>query len=811
MAKLIRSQVRGYGFAVLTVAIAHGLMLLLDRYAQIDVTTSGFLLFFVPIIVSSLYGGFKPGLLATFLTGLGIGYLFRSPNYLGFSIEEIIRISLFLLAGAGLSALIDSWQNAQSYIGLEKLQTSDRQRQEKGNYQFHSVEQQIETSALKESEKTFRFLADLMPQIVWTSRPDGWVDYYNQRWVEYTGMSLEETQGWGWEPVLHPDDLQLCIDRWRHSFETGEPYEIEYRLKRGADGVYRWHLGSALPMRDENNRIVKWFGTCTDIDDYKQAQTALQQQTIAIKNGQKWLEEVLNLMPIPLLFIEPKTARVTFANKAADELAGGEFPKNIPEEEYHTVYYSTDTKGNPIQNDRQPGVRVARGEKVDGFELNWHTPIGIRSLLIDADTLPSMHGHPATCVLMFQDITKLKQTQDALQQSEARFQRLIESNIIAVVIGNFKGDILEANDAFLDLIAYSRGEMEAGLLRWNDITPPEYLHLDIQGQQQMLSSGVCEPYEKEYIRKDGSRVPILMGVALLEGYNDTAVAFAIDLSERKQMENALRQQAEELTKANRMKDEFLAVVSHELRTPLNSILGWSQMMLARQLPQVTIAKALETIERNARNQKQLIEDLLDVSRIITGKLRLNTLALSLPPIIEAAIATVRPAADAKEISITTTLDAAVGEIKGDEERLQQVIWNLLSNAIKFTPNQGRVEVKLSKLIGNGSLVIGDDNNQLPITNYPPPNTNYAQISVTDSGIGIPSEFLPYVFDRFRQADSTTTRSYGGLGLGLSIVRHLVELHGGSVGVESLGEGKGTTFTVKLPLVKGKQKSHQKKV
>ncbi len=233
-----------------------------------------------------------------------------------------------------------------------------------------------------------------------------------------------------------------------------------------------------------------------------------------------------------------------------------------------------------------------------------------------------------------------------------------------------------------------------------------------------------------------------------------------------------KQQAEE---ANRMKDEFLATLSHELRTPLNAILGWAQVLRMGKLDEAASARALETIERNARAQAQLIADLLDVSRIITGKLRLDFQPVELRRIVEAALDSVRPAADAKGIRLAVSLGVLASPVLGDSDRLQQVVWNLLSNAIKFTPREGAVEVRLCQ---SGAS---------------------AEVRVSDTGAGIRPDFLPYVFDRFRQAEGAITRTHGGLGLGLSIVRHLVELHGGTVEVESEGEGKGASFAVCLPV------------
>ena len=250
-------------------------------------------------------------------------------------------------------------------------------------------------------------------------------------------------------------------------------------------------------------------------------------------------------------------------------------------------------------------------------------------------------------------------------------------------------------------------------------------------------------------------------------------AQSIDRARLYESERQARAQSEA---ANRIKDEFLAVLSHELRTPLNPILGWTRLLRRGTLDSGKTAVALETIERNAELQVQLIEDLLDISRILQGKLSLNSTPINLKKTLNAAIETVSLAAEAKNIQIQTQLQPNVGDVLGDATRLQQVVWNLLTNALKFTPTGGRVEVELKTI------------------------DSYAQIQVRDTGKGIKPEFIPYVFDTFRQADSSITRSFGGLGLGLAIVRHIVELHGGTVKAESFGEGQGATFTVTLPLL-----------
>jgi signal transduction histidine kinase/DNA-binding response OmpR family regulator len=290
------------------------------------------------------------------------------------------------------------------------------------------------------------------------------------------------------------------------------------------------------------------------------------------------------------------------------------------------------------------------------------------------------------------------------------------------------------------------------------------LYADVQRQACELLDEVAE---RKQAQEEKEKLLISEKAARLEAEQAQRLSSELLLREK--------QARSEAETANRLKDEFLATVSHELRTPLNSILGWSQLMRTETLDGEGRARALDTIERNTKSLAQIIDDLLDVSRIISGKLRLEARPIDLARVIEAALDAIRPAADAKSIGLHVSVDSKA-RVSGDPNRLQQVAWNLLSNAIKFTPAGGSVAVRLERRSSN------------------------ARITVTDNGEGIAEEFLPYVFDRFRQADSTFARMHGGLGLGLAIVRHLVEMHGGTVQAESAGRGKGATFTVTFPLV-----------
>jgi PAS domain S-box-containing protein len=410
---------------------------------------------------------------------------------------------------------------------LEEMVTIRTNEITKTNEQLQQeiLERQRILEVLRQSEERYRYLAESIPQLVWTTKPNGECDFFNQNWCEYTGLTLEQSLGSGWLAALHPDDIQNADEVWSNAVKNGTIYNNEYRFKRAFDGSYRWQLARALPLKDEQGIVVKWFGTCTDIHEQKQ--------------------------------------------------------------------------------------------------------------------------------------------------------------------------ILEERAHLLELEQIARAKAET---------------------------------------------------------------------------------------ANRIKDEFLAILSHELRTPLNAILGWSKLLQSRRLDQAKTSEALATIERNANLQVQLIEDLLDISRILQGKLTLNITKINLKSTILSALETMRLAAETKLIQVSTVFEPDVGQVMGDLTRLQQVVWNLLSNALKFTPKGGKIEVRLEQADG------------------------HAQIIVSDTGKGISAEFLPFVFDYFRQADSTSTRNFGGLGLGLAIVRNIVEIHGGIVKAKSEGEGKGAIFTVSLPLLPDESRS-----
>jgi PAS domain S-box-containing protein len=385
------------------------------------------------------------------------------------------------------------------------------------------------------------------------------------------------------------------------------------------------------------------------------------------------------------------------------------------------------------------------------------------------------------------DITERKRAETARSHLAA----IVESSDDAIISTRLDQTVVSWNAAASRLFGYSAEEIIGKPITL--IFPPE-LHEDEEQSLARIRGGErIDHYETYRLTKDGRRVEVSISVSPVrdeQGRIVGASKIARDVGALREVQRELRkaiQEREQLLESERsarseaerlghMKDEFLATLSHELRTPLNAIQGWATLLKQPNVPDVDRRPGLDAIERNARAQAQIINDLLDMNRIVAGKFHLEVQALRLQEVIQAAVEAVRPSADAKRLRIRTMLDSAVGQTRGDPNRLQQVMWNLLTNAVKFTPGGGFIQVVLQRV-----------NSQVEIT-------------VQDNGAGISADFLPHVFDRFRQADASTSRRHGGLGLGLSIVKNLVELHGGSVRVLSAGEGQGSTFIVSLPIV-----------
>ena len=534
---------------------------------------------------------------------------------------------------------------------------------------------------LRESEQKFSTLAEVLPQLVWMAEADGFIFWYNQNWYDYTGTTPEDMEGWGWQSVHDPEMLPQVMERWQASLQTGERFEMEFPL-RGSDDRFRWFLTRVNPLRDSEGKIIRWFGTNTDIDEQR---------------------------------------RLDLRNRFVMQIDEAVRPLETPEEITLTL---ARLLGEYLNADRCAYAEVEADED-HFFILGDYT----------GEDTESIVGHYSMADFGEEVLRLMRENQTYVVHDVNTDEQVTEDVLAAYRMTSVQAVIcvpLHKNNRFSACMAVHQKSPR----RWM----PEEVEI-----VTFVANRFWESIERARIIKS--------------------------LHESLTREQEARHTAEQ---ANKIKDDFLATVSHELRTPLNAILGWSSMLRSGRVDTEATAKALETIERNARAQAQLIDDLLDISRIISGKLRLDVQTIELSTVIESAVDAVRPAAAAKEIRLQTILDTKAGPIAGDADRLQQVFWNLLSNAVKFTPKHGRVQIRLEQI------------------------NSHIEITVSDTGKGIAPEFIPYVFDRFRQADQTITRSQGGLGLGLSIVRQLVEMHGGTVKVESEGAEKGTSFVVKLP-------------
>lgn len=665
---------------------------------------------------------------------------------------------------------------------VPSIQRALREVQERNDRKQAEAQQQ-------ESEARFRIMADTAPVMIWMSDTDQLGHYFNKVWLQFTGRTLAQEMGTGWMESLHPDDLPECRDIYRRAFDDRSEYRIECRLRR-YDGEYRWVLGTGVPRYRPDRTFAGYISSYIDISDRKLAEqervAALSREQAArlqaeetakaLQSANGRITNILESITDAFIAMDLK-GNYTYVNLKAQELLGKSKAELIGKNVWEIFPWAVDLPFSKM-------VAKALAEKVtieyEEFVPLWNKWLKVRFY-------PSDAGLSA----YIQDVSDRKQAESALQASEEKLRMLVEANLMGIMFGDVNGGIMEANDEFLRIVGYTREQLQRGELNWIDMTPPEYQSLDEKGIEEAQATGACTPYEKEFCRRDGSRIPVLIGYVLLAQKRQESVAFILDLTVGKQLERELHDRAQELARANRIKDEFLGTLSHELRTPLNAMLGWAQLLRNRKFDEKTTVRALETIDRNTRSLATLIEDLLDVSQIINGKLSLNLRWVDLISTVEAAIKTLAPASGAKNIEIVTDFDKTAGRIFGDSGRLQQVAWNLLSNAIKFTPEGGQVRVALRRLEGTPA-----PEESACCKNLSPA---CVEIEVSDTGQGITEEFLPHVFDRFSQADSSTKRPYNGLGLGLALVRHFVEMHGGTVQAESAGKGQGASFLVRLPI------------
>jgi PAS domain S-box-containing protein len=629
--------------------------------------------------------------------------------------------------------------------------------------------------ALRQSESALNALIASSPiGIAFVDRDFRYI-HANEALAETNGIPLSEHLGRTVEEVL-PEWAPVITPVLQQVMDTKEPLlNQEVVGATHPSDVVRYALVNYFPVCLPDGQVLGVGATAVDISDRRRMEESLRQSE---ERYRAIYDQVLVGISQADL-----TGKIISANERFCEIVGRS------QEELLTLRMQDITH----PDDLPPNLVLFQTMVENGtsfeIEKRYIRPDGSQvwvrnyvSLIRDGD------GQPKRGVAVTEDITERQRAENALRDSEERLRlALIAANQGLYDLNVQTGDAI-VSPAYAEMLGYDPDEFQETNANWRDRLHPDDVGVVYQAYEDYIA-GALETYRVEFRQrtKSGDWKWILSIGKIVAWDSDgqplRMLGTHTDITDRKQAETEREQllerekiAREQAETVNRIKDEFLAVLSHELRSPLNPILGWSRLLQTQKLDEQKIQQALATIERNARLQTQLIEDLLDVSRILRGKLVLNVAPVSLTSTIEAALETVRLAAEAKGIEIQRVLNFNVDQVMGDAARLQQVIWNLLSNAVKFTPSGGKVEIRLEQV-----------------------NT-HAQIQVRDTGKGINPNFLPYVFDYFRQEDGTTTRKFGGLGLGLAIVRHITELHGGTVSAESPGEGLGAIFTVQLPLM-----------
>ena len=793
--KHTRFPLLSYGLAVLAVGVMLGIKLLFG--SQIGADTP-FLLFSGAVLFAAWYGGLGAGLLATAVAAVAADYFFLPPYFsFGLAPKDLFQVSLLGLEGIGISLLVSSLRAAH--------RRAEASSAEAVRYQ----------AASRQSQEDFRLLVEnVRDYAIFIVDKTGRIGSWGVGAASIFGYTDTEIIGQPVSRLFTAEDVENNVPEheMKRAETVGWAEDERWHLRK--DGSHFWASGITTALLDEAGSLRGFSKVARDITGHKQIQEAL-----AVSEERYRI--VADSARDAIITIDQES-RILFINQAAEKIFG----HNLGEMQGESL--------SMLMPDYLRHLHRA------GFERYLST--GQRHLSWESVEVPGLHrdGHEFPLEITFgefkqdgkhfftgicRDISERKRvqarlaTQHAVTRIIAEAQDVTEATpqIIRAICESLGWDVggiwrlhheekslrcaeawhspSIADEVYEDMCSEHPlppgvglpGQVWAsgGVIWMEDVTQePNFPRARAAERAGLRSAfafpimlganlvGVMEFFSREVRARDEEVIEMLSGLG-----NQIGQFMERRRIERERIELLAREQAarEEAEVANRLKDEFLATLSHELRTPLTSILGWSRMLNAGELDAENTKRALETIERNAITQSQLIEDILDVSRIITGKLRLDVRPVTLAAVIEAAVDTAIPAAKAKNIRLQRVIDSATAIVSGDPHRLQQVVWNLVSNAIKFTPKDGRVMVRLERV------------------------NSHVEIIVSDTGNGISPELLPYVFDRFRQADGSSTRAHGGLGLGLAIVRHLVELHGGTVEAESAGEGCGSSFTVKLPL------------
>ncbi|EFH84028.1 PAS/PAC sensor signal transduction histidine kinase [Ktedonobacter racemifer DSM 44963] len=613
---------------------------------------------------------------------------------------------------------------------------------------MHGDEQKRAEQQLKASEENFRVLAETVPQLVWTAQPDGLHEYTNQRWRDYTGFAPERVQRWDHLQFLHPDDRARNQALWRHALDTGEMFECEGRLRNGQTGVYRWVLTRAMPVRDDTGQIVKWFGTCTDIEKQKRAEQQL-------KESRESLRVLAETVP-QQVWVTRSDGQHDYMNQRWRDYTGLTHEHIQSDRWAHLQFIHPDDRaGNQAlwQHALDTGTMYEHEERLrngQNGEYRW--------FLTRAMPMRDEGGQIVKWFGTSTDIEDQKRAEEALRQSQERASVLMNSSMIGISV--IEGEqIVDANDTFLRMTGYTREDLRAGRMNVMRMTLPEHLACTRQAHQE-LTTQQSVTYEKEYVCKDGSRLPVLVCGVVLKQHPLQAISFVLDNSARKELEQR--------------KDDFISMANHELKTPLTAVKLQIQLVRKRleKHSQPEAATALARVEGPIKQLERLITELLDVSRMQAGSLEYRRERVDLDELLREVTATIHHLHPSHTILVCGSVRAS---LVGDRDRLGQVFTNLISNAIKYSPDAEAVEVDLS------------------------PSEDAVTVHVRDHGLGIPREQRDKIFERFYRVTDLRQRAIPGLGMGLYIVAEIVKHHEGTITVDST-VGKGSTFTVTLPLI-----------
>lgn len=671
-----------------------------------------------------------------------------------------------------------------------------------------AIEKVRNDEALRQSRERLRMAMEAAQIYTWEMNLATQEIQWSSNLEQVIGFALPQEFGVTVNDFVHHEDREPIQQKILEAIDTGKPFASEFRLVNPHNGEIIWVRGEGIRITDAKDKQSRFVGITKNITERKRAELNAQflaeisqemaqvtdEDQLAETVGKK-LNSYLNVSVCAFIEIDEKATQVTinheWHSKDSFALTGV----------YNLSEFVSDEFRRAVSGGEVVVIRDVfndwRVDKDRFLKLNIGSHVNV-PLIKDGQwkfTLGLYHTKPCNwredeielvreLALRIWTLIERIRAEEKLRDSEQKYRNLANAMPQLVWTANADGVVDYYNSLATNYEGINLNKVTQ-TWSWQPVVHPDEIEATVSAWQQAQETGTYE-FEHRIKMADGTyRWHLSRALAVKDSENNRVIKWfgtATDINELKvaeselerllQSEQTARGEAEE---ANRLKDEFLATVSHELRTPLNAILGWSAMAQSEGLDAQTSKHAFEVIERNARNQSQIIADILDVSRIITGKLNIDAHPIELVPVIQTAIDTVRPALHAKNIRLSNKLAFDDVRVIGDSSRLQQIVWNLLSNSVKFTPQNGQIEVSLRY------------------------TRNFAEITVKDSGSGIEAEFLPFVFDRFRQADGGTNRRHGGLGLGLAIVKHLIELHGGNVSAASEGHGQGATFTVTLPL------------